>query len=120
MKKFFYSIGGCIVILIVAAVIVGTIFWARVPDMIASRLSEKMKVSVQIGTINLGFSKIDIKNIQIGNPRGSILSKAFSCEEIAILAPLTQYLHKKIVIREIDLNNVYLGLEFDSASGTSG
>lgn len=120
MKVFFSTLAGLIVIIILAAVIVGFIFWSRVPDMLANNLSKKMKVSVAIDSIGLGWGKIDLKKIEIGNPPNSILSKAFSCNEIDVNAPFTRYFGKHIVIDEIDLNDVYLGLEFDSASSTKG
>lgn len=120
MKVFFSTLIGLIVIGILAAVVVGFIFWSRVPDMLANNLSKKMKVSVAIDSIGLGWGKIDLKKIEIGNPPQSILAKAFSCNEIDVNAPFTRYLDKNIVIDEIDLKDVYLGLEFDSSSGTKG
>lgn len=120
MKAFFSTLGGLIVIILLAAAIVGFIFWSRVPDVLANNLSKKLKVSVEIDNMGLGWGQIDVKKIQIGNPPGSILAKAFSCNEVNVMAPFTRYLHRDVVIDEIDVNDVYLGLEFDSASGTSG
>jgi hypothetical protein len=70
--------------------------------------------------MGLGWGKIDLKKIEIGNPPNSILAKAFSCNEIDVNAPFTHYLDKNIVVDEIDLKDVYLGLEFDSPSSTKG
>jgi uncharacterized protein involved in outer membrane biogenesis len=120
MKTFFSTLVGLVVIVILAAVIVGFIFWSRVPDIVANHLSQKLKVSVEIDSFGFGWGKIDAKKIQIGNPPNSTLAKAFACDQIDVLAPFTNYLSKKIIIDQIDLQNVYLGLEFDSASGTSG
>ena len=36
------------------------------------------------------------------------------------MPPLNNYLKKNIVIDEIDLNNVYIGLEFEFTQGTEG
>jgi hypothetical protein len=110
MKAFFSTIEG----------LIGFIFWSRVPDMLANNLSKKMKVAVSIDSIGLGWGKIDLKKIDIGNPPNSILAKAFSCNEIDVNAPFTRYLSKNIVIDVIDLNDIYLGLEFDSPSSTKG
>lgn len=120
MKIFLSTLAGLVVIVLLVGVITGFIFWSRLPDMAASHLSQKMKVSVQIDSFGLGWSKIDAKKIQIANPHGSILSKAFACDEIDVLTPLTNYLSDHIIVNEIDLQNVYLGLEFDSPGGTSG
>ncbi len=120
MKAFLSTLLGLIVVAIIAAVVIGFIFWSRVPDMVANNLSKKLKVAVSIDSFGLGWGKVDAKKIQIGNPPKSILSKAFSCEEIDVMAPFTHYLNNHIVIDEIDVKDVYLGLEFDSPSGTTG
>lgn len=120
MKVFFSTLAGLIVIIILAAVITGFILWSRVPDILANNLSKKMKVFVAIDSMSLGWGKVGLKKIEIGNPPNSILSKAFSCGEIDVIAPFTRYLAKHIVVDEINLNDVYLGLEFDSATSTKG
>lgn len=120
MKAFFSTLIGLIIVAILAAVIVGFIFWSRLPDMVSNNLSKKLKVAVEIDSFGLSWGKISAKNIQIGNPPGSILARAFTCQEIDVLAPFTSYLKKRVVIDEIALKDIYLGLEFDSASGTSG
>ncbi|MES2122486.1 MAG: hypothetical protein V4492_06885 [Chlamydiota bacterium] len=120
MKTFFSTLAGLIVILILAGSVIGYIFWSRVPDILANNLSGKLGVSVQIDDMSLGWGKIDIKKVEVGNTPKSILNKAFACNLVRILAPFTHYLDKKIIIDEIDLNDVYLGLEFDSPSSTNG
>ncbi|MBI2810289.1 MAG: hypothetical protein HYX67_05635, partial [Candidatus Melainabacteria bacterium] len=92
MKTFISSLAGIVVVIILAAVIIGFIFWSRVPDMLANNLSKKMKVAVQIDSMGLGWGKVTVKGIQIGNPPNSILAKAFSCNELIVAAPFTNYL----------------------------
>ncbi len=120
MKTFFSTLAGLVIVGILAAVIVGFVFWSRLPDMVSNHLSKKLKVAVEIDSFGLSWGKISARNIQIGNPPGSLLARALTCKEIDILAPITHYLKKRIVIDEIDLKDIYLGLEFDSASSTSG
>lgn len=120
MKTFFSTLAGLIVVLILAGAVIGFVFWSRVPDILANNLSSKLKVSVQIDDMSLGWGKIDIKKVEVGNTPKSILSKAFSCNLIRVLAPFTHYLDKHIVIDEINLNDVYIGLEFDTAKGATG
>lgn len=120
MKAFLSTVAGLVVVIILAAVVVGFVFWSRLPDMVANNLSKKLKVPVEIDSFGLSWGKIDAKNIQIGNPPGAILAKALTCREMDVLAPFTRYLSKRVIIDEIDLQDVYLGLEFDSANGTSG
>ncbi len=120
MKTFFFTLMTLIALLLLAGAVIGFIFWSHLPDKVAQELSQKFKVPVQIDSFGIGWGKIDAKKITVGNPPGSILAKALAVDEVDVLAPFTRYLNQKIVIDEIDLKNVYLGLEFDSASGTSG
>ena len=110
-----------ILIILVIAAILAFIGWSRLPDMIATNMAKKLQVAVSIGRMGLGPKSLKIKKMHIGNPSGySTLPKAFSSEQILIHAPLTRYMDQKIVIDQIDINEIYLGLEFDSASGTNG
>ncbi len=120
MKTLFSTLTGIIIVIILAAVIIGFITWSRVPDILADHASKKLKVSVEIDDIRLKWGEILIDKVSIGNPPGAILSKAFSCKLIDIQAPFTHYLDQKIIIDQIEVDNVYLGLEFDSAKGTDG
>ncbi len=120
MKIFFSSIIGIIIVIIIAVVVVAFIGWSRVPDIIANNLSKKMKVYVSIGDMSLGWGKVAVEHVEIGNPPRSILNRAFTCQEIDVLTPFSNYMSHQIVIEEIDVKDVYLGLEFDSANTTNG
>ncbi len=120
MKTFLSSLAGLLIVIIIAAVIVAFIGWSRVPDIVANNLAKKMKVYVGIGSMGLGWGEITVNKIEIGNPPGTQQSLAFKCKTMNVLAPFTQYLKQDVVIDEINLNDVYLDLEFDSASGTKG
>lgn len=120
MKGFLSSFLGWVVIVIVAIVIIVFIAWSRLPDVLANNLAKKLKVSVEIEDIRLSYDKITIDNFEISNVPGGILQKAFSTEKIEVDAPLHNYFDKAIEIDRIELDNVYLGLEFDSSKGTKG
>lgn len=111
-----------IIVLIVIAAILILFFlgWSRVPDMLANNLSKKLGVSVSIDAMHLRPSTIEVDKLSIGNPRGYSLPKAFSAEEIDLKAPVTRYLSSDIIVDEVDVNDIYLGIEFDSTSGTTG
>jgi len=120
MKSFFSGVLGWIVIAVAAVCIATFIAWSRAPDILANNISKKLGVQVEIEDISLGFSNITIENFEIGNVPNGILPKAFSVETLAVNAPLGHYLNDQIVIDTIQLDNVYLGLEFDSATSTNG
>lgn len=120
MKRFFSGIFGWITITIAALCIALFIMWSRAPDILANNLSKKLGVPVEIADIDFGFSHLTVENFEIGNLPDGILAKAFSVDTLDVEAPLTRYLNNQIVIETIQLDNVYLGLEFDSATSTKG
>jgi uncharacterized protein involved in outer membrane biogenesis len=120
MKTFFASIAGFVVVIAIVIAIALFIGYSRLPDFLANQVSKKLQVPVNIGSISLGFKNIKIKTIEIGNPPGTLQPQAFKCQEIDVQVPLTHFFHKHIVIDAITVNNVFLDLEFDSASGTKG
>ncbi|NGX44987.1 MAG: hypothetical protein K940chlam2_00127 [Chlamydiae bacterium] len=108
------------IVIILAVVVVLFLGWARAPDMLANNFSKKLGVSVSIDSLGIGLKHINVDEMEIGNPRGYSMPKAFSSKEIEVKAPLTRYLDDKIIIDEINVNDIYLGLEFDSTSGSDG
>ena len=119
-KRIVFSILGIIVFAIIAAAVAIAITWSRIPDIISSKLSEKMRVNVVIGDMRLGWNDIDIHNVEVGNPRGCILTKAFAAKIISIFAPLPNYIDNPIVIDRLEINNVYVGIELDSKNSKKG
>lgn len=120
MKTFVRSLSGLILIVVLAAIILLFLAWSRVPDIVAGNLSKKLQVLVEIGDIDLSLRGVEIEKLEIGNPRGFILPRALATDRIYVDAPLNRYFHDNIEIDEIDVDNLYLGLEFDSPTGTKG
>ncbi len=120
MKKIMSSIIGLFILVVVVGVLVIFFGWSRVPDILASRLSDKLKVQVSIDDIHLTSHTIDIQKLEIGNPRKYTLPRAFSAEQILLSAPLTNYLRDHVIIDHLELDNIYLGLEFDSFGNKNG
>ncbi len=111
---------GILGVVIIGVVVAIAVSWSRIPGMIASKLSQKMQVSVTIGGMQFGWHAINMQKVVVGNPPRSILPKAFSAETILIQAPITEYIDNPIVIDLIELDDVYVGLEFDSKKNTTG
>lgn len=94
--------------------------WMKAPAFIAQNLSKKMHVEVQIDDITLSRSSIKIDNIVIGSPANSSLPKAFSAKSIECKISLTNLIKDPLVIDTLEVNDVYLGLEFTSPTMTQG
>ncbi|MCB1068033.1 MAG: hypothetical protein KDK56_07585 [Simkania sp.] len=116
MRKALIIIFGVIVVI----VLVGIFCWNMLPSWISHKLSDRAKVSVSIQAIRLGSSSIKVDNIRVGNPPGSILDTALEVKSLYIGTPFSNFFHDNIVIDEMRLDNVYLGLEFESQRSTNG
>lgn len=92
----------------------------RLSDIAADHLSQKLQVAVSIDSLKPGFKKITVEELQIGNPIGYSLPKAFAAKEIQLYTPCIEYFKEHVVIEEVAINNIYLGLEFDSPTSTRG
>ncbi|MDN3505200.1 MAG: hypothetical protein P0S95_06480 [Rhabdochlamydiaceae bacterium] len=116
MKIFWRSFIGAVIIIFVAI----SLCYTLLPSIVSHSLSKRMEVSVSIGGISLGTSKIGINAIYIGNPPNSILPQALKVDKIQVDIPASHFFHKKIVIPYLGLNDIYLGLEFNSQSDRQG
>ena len=96
MRKLVKGIGGIILLCIIGGAIFLFLFWSHVPDMVASKLSKRLQVGVEIADMKLSLSSIGVERFVIHNPEGYKLPKAFSAETINIDAPLTHYLKDAI------------------------
>lgn len=120
MARWAKGLSGMVIFIFLGAFIVLFLAWSRVPDLLASSLSKKLGVLVEIGDIKLSWNSINIEKFEIGNPPEYTLSRALGIDNIFIQAPLPNYLKDRIEIDEIDLDNVHLGLEFESPTTTNG
>lgn len=120
MNRWVKGIGGLVLLGIIGGAIFLFLLWSRMPDIIASNLSKKLKVGVDIGNMSLSMNAIGVDKFQIYNPPGFKLPKAFSADHIEIEAPVLHYLKDDIQIEEIVVSDVYIGLEFDSPQSTKG
>ncbi len=72
------------IIIIAAAIIAFFVFWKGVPAKLSNMMTKELGVKVTIGSMGLSPASITINDTVIGNPPGSILQKAFSCDKIAV------------------------------------
>lgn len=120
MSKLIKGTLGVILLCIIGGAIFLFLLWSRLPDMIASNLSKRLQVGVEIGDMSLSPSSIGVEKFVIHNLPRYKLPNAFSAEKIDIEAPLTRYLKNDIVIEEIIVSDVYIGLEFESIKSAKG
>ena len=90
------------------------IAYNSLPSYFSKHFTNKAQVSVSISDFIIRPSTLTINNLQISNPPKSILRKAFDAEKIELYSPIGEYFHDQIVIDNMTVDNVYLGLEFES------
>lgn len=120
MKRVVKGISGLVLLALIGGAIFLFLLWSRVPDIVASKLSERLQTRFEIGDIKLGLKTLSVDRFDIHNPRGYTLPKAFSANQIMVEAPLAHYIKDHIEIEQIVVSDVYIGLEFDSPKSTNG
>ena len=106
--------------IIIVLILVAALSWNMFPSWISHKLSSQAKVAVSIGNIRLSPSSIRIDKIYVGNPPKSILKKALEVDKLTANVPITRFLDKDIVINEMRMEDIYLGLEFESKKSANG
>ena len=109
-----------LIILFIVLLAVILFAWSFVPGMLSKELTQKAGVPVSISSVGLTPWSITVSDFTIGNPPGSILSKALYVGTTKIKTPFYRYFEDKIVINEATLNNIYLGLEFEKPFSQKG
>lgn len=117
MKKALIIIFGLIIILILACILV----WNMLPTIVSYKLSKYAGVSVTISDIRISPDHLKVDGIRVGNPSGySKTPRALSVDDLYASVPITRFLDDRIVIDEMTMDDVYIGLEFDSPNSKSG
>lgn len=117
MKKALIIIFGIIVVLILAGILV----WNMFPTILSHKLSKRAGVSVSIANLSVSPSSIRVDGIRVGNPAGySKTPRALSVDKLGVDVPLTRFFDDNIVIEHMTMDDVYIGLEFDSPKSKSG
>lgn len=116
MKKFLIILLSVVILL---ALVVG-FGWRMLPTFISKKLSDNMGVKVEILAISNPFSDISVQEITVGNPSNSILEKALHVGSLSTDIKTLNLLNKHIVIDHMQLDDIYLGLEFASKTNPKG
>lgn len=116
MKKFLIIL---LSVLILLGLAVG-FGWQMLPSFISKKLSDDMGVKVEILSISNPFADIGVQKITVGNPSGSLLEKALHVGSLSTDVKIPKLLDKHIVINHMQLDDIYLGLEFTSKTNPNG
>lgn len=94
--------------------------WITAPIILSNYLTNKIGLRVHVEKVDIFPRKIEIENITIENLPDSVLPTAFSAKEMILEAPIWNFLRRNVVLEKVTLSDVYLGLEFVSATDHKG
>lgn len=118
MKKLFSKIRPkkiAFISLIAVAVLIPTLTYVAYLNssfIFARLISHTTQTPVSINTIDFHHDSFVIQNLMIANPQKAYIPTAFRAEEVKVDAPFREYFKKSIVIDKIEMNHVYLNIEF--------
>jgi len=105
-----------LVLLIIAAVI---FVWLIKAPLMSTYLSNKMKVSVSVGSISMWPKRTTIRNFKINNPHGFKLNAAFKADHTEIDYDFKRLTGAVSEIDQILIDGVYLGIECSTSDCSS-
>ncbi|MCH9613833.1 MAG: hypothetical protein SP1CHLAM54_08420 [Chlamydiia bacterium] len=112
--------GKIILGLIVLVIIVLMIIWASLATIVSHKISKQAKVPVSIESLQFTLSSIHMSDFQMDNPSGWVQKTALKIGKTQIDAPITTYFKDKVVIEKLQMNDVYIDLEFDKKGSKKG
>lgn len=92
--------------------------WLIKAPLLASYLSDKMRVPVSIGRVSIFPSQTSIADFTIKNPEGFKTRRAFEVDKVEIEYQWRQLFQDPLVIDQITLDQIFLRVEFSNALGT--
>jgi len=104
--------------LLLLAIIAATcIAWTNRENILAHFLSRQLHVPVTIRSLDIGKTSAGMTRIWIGNPVHSKTTTSFAAEAVNTQATLDQILGDPLMIEEVDISNIFVGIEFYDAKG---
>ena len=108
MRKFFLFLA----LILIAILAASWVAWANKANIAAHFLSRQLHVPVTILSLEITKSEADINKLWVGNPTRSKTPTSFTADSIAIHSTLDQVIGDRLIIDEIDIANIYIGLEY--------
>ncbi len=113
MKKVLALIAFCLV-LAVAAAVVG---WSMKTQIAAHFIGKQLHVPAEVGSFDLSSTRASLRELWIGNPPGSRTKTSFTARDVTIDSTWGQLRGDPLVIDEIDLDTIFVGVEFYNRDG---
>lgn len=102
--------------LLCLAIAIG-ISWTNRGNILSHFISRQLHVPVSIFSLEIGKSSAEISRLWIGNFPRSQISTSFTSETLKIDANWNQIFGNPVTIEQIDMDNIFVGIEFYDANG---
>lgn len=113
MRKFSLFLA---LVLLCLGVAIG-ISWTNRENILAHFISRQLHVPVSISTLEIGKSSAEISRLWIGNFPSSQTTTSFTSETLRVDAKWDQIFGNPVTIDHIDIDNIFVGIEFYDANG---
>ena len=122
-KKYNHKLLRIFFIISFVVVFISTLFYIGYKNsglILAQIISRTTHTPVTINTLDFHQEASIIQNLIIGNPDKAYTPTAFKAEIVKINSPYKQYFKNPIVIDKIEMNNVYINIEFYTEDNIEG
>lgn len=113
MKKIF----ALLIFLVVVCVAGAILAWGMSAQIVSHFIGKQLEVSASIQSFNFSSKRVAINGLWIGNPPKSRTNTSFTAQTLTIDSTYSQVLGDPLIIDEIDLENIFVGVEFFDAGG---
>jgi hypothetical protein len=98
--------------------VAAAIAWKTRENILAHFLSRQLHVPVTIRSLEISKQSADVSHLWIGNFPKSRSTTSFTCENLTLQASTDQIFGNLVTIESIDLDKIFVGIEFYDAQGT--
>jgi len=99
--------------------IAATLTWTNRSTILAHFMSRQLRVPVTIRALDLSKTSSAISRLWVGNFPGSKSSTSFTAESIRMQAALEQIFEDPMTIEAIDIDDIFVGIEYYQGGDTN-
>jgi len=107
----------CFSLLIISIFIAAILAWTNKKTILTHFLSKQLHTTVTMQSFNINKTEMHINQVWIGTPPASKIPTAFTARNLSIQAPMNKIFSTPLIIEEIDINDIFVGIEFYNTKG---
>jgi len=107
----------CFFLLIIGISVAAVLAWTNKKMILAHFLSKQLHTTVTMQSFDISKTEINISQILVDNPSPSKTPTAFAAQSLSIEASVNDILSTPLIIEEIDIRDIFVGIEFYNQKG---